>query len=81
MKREILCPDCGADSRHTFPMAEPYPGEFVKFVDGTAINHYICDQCGRKVPRNSDCVAFTIYTKTRPYEAWEFQYIKIKEGD
>lgn len=81
MKRDILCPSCGEDNRRLFPVKEPYPGEFVKFVEGTAINHYRCDLCGRNIARNNDCLAFTIFTKTRPYTAWESQYINIKKEE
>lgn len=75
MKREIICPDCAAELRKEFPVESPYPGEHVKFVDGTARQDFRCDQCYAFIQTGDPCSAFTIWTDRQGFVAREEEYI------
>lgn len=77
MQRNIICPTCATVSRKRFPTNNPYPGEYLKFIGGTALNKYLCDHCGDAINIGDKCTAFSIWTDTRPYLPWESDYIKI----
>ena len=79
MQRDIICPTCAMVSRKRFPNDNPYPGEYLKFIPGTALNDYLCDHCGGAIYVGQKCTAFSIWTNSRPYIVWESEYIKIKE--
>jgi hypothetical protein len=79
MKREILCPDCRKDSRKLFQTDTPFPGEFVKFIDGSAIMNFKCDGCGCEIAVGKLCTAFSSWADYGgiPYSPWEYDYIDI----
>lgn len=80
MKREIICKDCIKDLKKLFPEQSPYPGEYVRFLNGKAKKNMFCDSCGKNISMNEKCVAFSIYSDSRPYFDWENNYIStIKE--
>ena len=79
MTRDILCSTCATDRRELFPNDNPYPGEYIKFVPGYALEDYFCDLCGGAIETKQACTAYSIWTNRRPYTAWESEYIKLKE--
>ena len=78
MKQQIICQKCEAYERQQFPMENPYPGEHVKFVKGTAIDAMICDLCGKSLNAWEQVCAFSIWADHggQPYYEWEFDYIE-----
>ena len=78
MKQEIVCPSCAAELRCTFPTDTPFPGEGVKFVPGTALRPFICDQCGGLIDQDGKCTAFSVFTdySPAPYYPWEGGYVR-----
>lgn len=79
MKREIICVNCAIDQKELFPSSNPYPGEYVRFIEGAALRDYICDLCAARIEHTDKCYAFSIYTDQRPYRGWEQDYIKIAQ--
>ena len=81
MKREIICPTCQKQSRKMFHTDTPYPGEHVKFVEGTAKRDFICDHCGTDIFISEECCAFTIWADhgRQPYYAWESEFIIVNK--
>lgn len=79
MKREILCVWCRPNVRELFPTDNPYPGEHVKFVDGTAKMDRICDQCGCPIEAGQTCTAFSSWADYGgiPYFPWESGYLEL----
>ena len=77
MKREIICVNCAIEQRELFPTDNPYPGEYVKFIEGAALEDYVCDLCSNTIEHTDKCYAFSIYTDRQPYWAWEHEFIKI----
>ena len=75
MKREIVCPDCAKNLKKLFPDASPYPGEYLRFINGKSKKELICDQCATSIKIDDDCCAFSIYSDTRPHYDWEENYI------
>lgn len=77
MKQEIVCNNCKEELRKLFPVDEPSPGEYVKFVEGKARTNYICDQCGRPIKLGEICLAFSSWADYGgvPYYKWEYQYL------
>lgn len=74
MKRDILCEKCGKETRQRFASLEPFTGEFVLMRRGMVkCDHIICDFCGKVV--HGLAVALSIFTTTRPYFAWEPEYM------
>ena len=71
MKREILCLDCG---KRKLPS---YEGEHDKSQFGKALVDFVCDQCGREIPKGSNCYARSIWAEGRgiQYYEWEKGYI------
>jgi len=78
MKREIICPECREELRKIFPTDTPFPGEYVRFVDGHARKPFICDNCGADIPHGLKCTALSMWTDNFPYTEWENDYIAIK---
>ena len=78
MKREIVCPKCRKNLRELFPTNNPYPGEYVKFVDGTARHDFVCDSCGKPINYNGKCTAFSCWAEYGgiPYMEWEDEYLR-----
>ena len=89
MKRDILCPICAAEHRKLHGIPEnsqephsPYPGEFVKFLDGKALFEMMnngcfhCDSCYETILPGQPCVAASIWTTRVPYYPWEEAYIE-----
>lgn len=83
MKREILCPDCKKELRKTFPSDTPYPGEHVKFVEGKALNEYVCDQCDKEIHIGDPCFAFSSWADYGgiPYYEWEGEFIQAQNTE
>jgi len=81
MKREIICPECKEKLRKLFTTDNPYEDEHVKFLRGTALKNYICDNCGNIINENDLCYAFTIWAdySPAPYQEWEHKYININQ--
>jgi len=79
MKQEILCLTCKGVLRKLFPTDTPYSGEHVKFVDGQAIKDFICDYCGKKINKDANCCAFSIWAEYHgiPYYPWESEYLNL----
>ena len=76
MKREIICKNCEPDYRQLFPVESPYPGEYIKFVNGKARENMTCDFCGTPIKKNKSCCAVSMYTDQIPYFEWEDEDIK-----
>jgi hypothetical protein len=72
----ILCPDCALRVRDSYPNDNPYPGEYLKFVEGDAKRDFICDHCDQPIPIHGMCFAFSVWTDRFPYFDWEDGYIK-----
>lgn len=72
MKREILCLTCGGKKLPQFE------GEHDISKLGKAIQDFLCDQCGKKIPQGGSCYARSIWIDSRGvgYYEWEDQYIK-----
>lgn len=84
MKQQIICQKCETDLKKKYPSGiTPYPGEHIKFVDGTAKFHYRCDTCGEEIAAGSPCCAFSIWSDhgAQPYYPWEEDYINIKKEE
>jgi hypothetical protein len=83
MKREILCPDCKTKMQKLFPTSNPYPGEYIKFVDGRAKKDFLCDGCVniRPIKEGDICTAFSIWSENGgiPYFPWESDFIYCPE--
>lgn len=81
MKRQIICKSCQYKTKKRFPSDNPYPGEYLKFVEGTAKHPMICDDCGTPIIREEECCAFTIWADhgRQPYYEWEGEYLNLKE--
>ena len=81
MKQEILCEDCAKRTRERFPTNNPYPGEYVKFVDGTAKKACLCDGCPtrRPIAEGEPCTAFSIWAEHGriPYYPWEQEFLNV----
>lgn len=75
MKREILCPECGRNTRDLFPSDNPYSGEYINFVVGNARDHFSCDHCNRNLKPMAACVAFMVYTAMDQFYPWWNDYI------
>lgn len=80
MKRDIICAACAIQQRDLFPRDEPYPGEYVKFLNGLALKVFTCDLCHATILKGEKCCAFSISTDRTPYFCWEHEFIKIKEN-
>ena len=76
-KRELLCGTCAPGARLQFPNPEPYPGEHVKFVDGAAVDKFICDGCGALIAKGDATTCLSIWADYggQPYAPWENHYI------
>lgn len=70
MKREILCPACGAKPIRNFI------GEYHKKVNGEALSDYVCNSCNLEIPRGASCTALSIWSDHIPYFAWESKAVK-----
>jgi len=82
MTQKILCiPKCRDEIRALFKSDEPYPGEHVKFVNGLAINSYICDDCNVQIAPGELCCAHSIWVDYGgvPYYDWEDEFIKMQD--
>ena len=82
MTQQILCiPKCRDEVRALFPTDDPYPGEHVKFLDGTALKNFICDSCNVRINLGDKCCAHSIWADHArvPYYPWEENFIQIKE--
>lgn len=79
MKREIVCPDCEQELKKQFKSLNPYPGEHLKYVPGTALKDYLCDQCNISIPKGGKAVAFSIWADHGgiPYYKWEHEFLII----
>lgn len=75
MKRDMLCAKCGKETRQRFSSLEPFTGEFVLMRRGKVKTPFVCDWCGKSVSA-SVAVAISIFTTTRPYFAWEEQFLE-----
>ena len=77
MKREILCTNCKNDLRKLFPNDNPYEGEHIKFVSGTANHTMICDKCETSILQGTLCHAISIWADDHgiPYYPWEQDYL------
>ena len=82
MKREILCFECRDKLKGLYPSDNPYPDEFVKFVDGLSKIGFNCDGCNRQLKPGSDVCALSIWTTRQgiQYYPWEEQLIILKSG-
>ena len=81
MKQEIICKTCYPELKETFPSDNPYPGEHVKFVEGTAKLYMTCDHCNSAIIFGEECYAFTIWADYggQPYFPWEDKYLILKQ--
>jgi len=77
VKQEIVCPKCAEDLRAIYPTDTPFPGEGVKFVPGTALGPFMCDQCGGPIDPGDMCTAFSIFADHIPYFEWESEYVQV----
>jgi len=77
MKREIVCGKCREELIKLFPTDNPYPLEYIKFVDGKARKEFFCDQCGREINKEENCTAVSIWADYGgvPYTEWEPDYL------
>ena len=77
MKRQILCPKCTDDTRKRFPTDNPYPGEHIKFVRGTAKLEFKCDHCDKKIVPGEEATAYSVWADhgRQPYHEWENDFI------
>jgi len=75
MKRQLLCPPCG---RKVYP---DFKGEHQKTKVGEAIEDFLCDQCGSKIPQGTGCYAQSLWVDGRggQYYEWEEEYF-LKAG-
>lgn len=80
MKQDIMCITCRDESKKRYgDSLEPYPGEYLKYVNGRAIGQYKCDHCGKKINPLEQCCAYSVSTKNAPYFPWEHKYIIVKK--
>lgn len=79
MKRQILCKNCGEKFKKLFPIKSPYPGEYVKFITGKALNDYLCDYCSINIKKSDECIAHSIWADydEQSYYKWEDKFIEI----
>ena len=78
MSRKILCPKCKASLQH---LAIKY-NELFEFEEGKAINHMMCDDCGKHISSDEVCFASVLlpdknhfnYEIQKP-SSWSFDYI------
>ena len=79
MKREIICLKCEKELKELHGSANPYPGEHLRYVEGKAVDDYVCDQCGISIKKDSLCCCYSIYTDYggQPYYGWEEEYINL----
>jgi len=75
MKQEILCKNCARETKRIFQSAKPYPGEYIRFRDGSALCNFICDGCGKLIIARTRCTAFSMWTRSIPYYNWESGFI------
>ncbi len=77
MKCQILCKTCEAEYRKMFPNPSPYPGEYIKFVNGKALFNMRCDECNEDILMTEEICAMTIWAENGgiPYREWEGQYL------
>jgi hypothetical protein len=93
MKREIVCLDClerwkktlGLIRLESGVLADPYPGEHLKYVRGETKGSYCCDQCGKPIPVCAQAAAVSIWSDHNPnvYYEWEDEFIDtgtVEEG-
>lgn len=75
MKREIVCVECYERLK---PERKSYPGEYIKAVHGTARESFLCDICGKSIPKGDKCIAQSIWADYGgiPYYEWEFEYVE-----
>lgn len=77
MKREILCLDC-ADSIIKKFGPNPYPGEYCKYVSGPLSRSCICDGCAKRLTPGDLVRAWSLFTDSQPYFAWETEFLSAK---
>lgn len=82
MKREIICVTCSnLVKERCGDSLNPYPGEYLKFVDGRAIRTCKCDHCGVAINALEKCCAYSVSTNKAPYYEWEHEYIFTQKGE
>jgi len=81
MVRKILCKKCEEESRKLFPTSSPYPGEHIKFVQGTIKRACFCDNCDTHIHTKDQVCAMSIYADYGgiPYFEWEDEYLIIEK--
>lgn len=84
MKQDILCIKCAEERRGLFPTDNPFPGEHIKFVFGTAKIECLCDGCVKykEIHTGERCCAFSLWTDFGgvPYHQWERNFINPENG-
>mgnify|MGYP001584849163 CR=1 FL=1 len=83
MKREIICLDCGKKYPEVFAAAQidnPGPQEYMKMIEGKALDDYKCDHCVPTSPikKGTFCIALSVWIDGSriPYYPWESEYIE-----
>lgn len=80
MRQQILCTECATERRSEYPHDNPYPDEYIKFVDGFAKTYYVCDFCMVSIPKYQPCTAFSSWIENEEntgYIDWESNSIYI----
>ncbi len=82
MTRQVLCIPCAENRQKLHKTPNPYPGEHIKMLKGSATRAFLCDDCGKEIHPSVECVTYTLYTArdavhtgSLPYWPWEAEYI------
>lgn len=78
MKKQIICTNCVEKHPKLFNIGNPYPGEYIKNIEGEALNDYLCDYCNAEIPVNKKCHAVSFGLTRIKHVEWEKLFIKEK---
>ena len=83
MKRLIVCSSCEVKQHKLFPVESPYPGEHVKFVSGTALSSFVCDDCDSPINVGESACAISMWADYGgvPYFPWESESIAMAAAE
>lgn len=80
MKKELLCPSCGAKLRSNLENKQMVSGDFARFVYGPMrpdvdAQKLQCDGCDEHFKARGDAVCFSNWDREEMPEQWERHYI------
>jgi len=73
MKRDIACEEC-EPGYHNYPAGKDGPAEHVIKVYGFALNRYRCDSCNAIIPKETKCIAVSVWIEGQEYIPWESEF-------